>query len=55
MTNIRMQGGFQVLKNSTAGDDSAMKVIHAEALQVLHIEMFQELLLGRLIREHPVV
>ena len=55
MTDTRMQRYLQILKDSSAGNNTVMQMIYAESLQVLHLEMLQQFLLGRLVGKHPVV
>ena len=52
---LRVQRVFQVLQNGTSGNDTTLQVVNAKALQRLYIEVLEELLVGRLLGEHPVV
>ncbi len=55
MTDARMQRYLQILKDRSAGNNTVMQMIYAESLQVLHLEMLQQLLFGRLVGKHPIV
>ena len=55
MTDARMQRYLQILKDCSAGNNTVMQMIYAKSLQVLHLEMLQQFLFGRLVGKHPVV
>ena len=46
---------LKVLQDGPGGNHAVLQVIHAEALHILHAEVLQQLRLGRLLGEHPVV
>ena len=55
MAYLGMLRLLQILQNSPCGNDSSMQMINTEAFQVLHIKVSQQLLLGSLICEYPVI
>ena len=46
---------FEIYQDGSSGDDTTLQMVYAKALQVLHIEVTQQLLLRGLVCEHPVV
>ena len=55
VAELLMLRHLHVLQDDTGCDDAALQVLHAEALEVLHLEMAQQFLPRRLLREGPVV
>ena len=55
MANLRMLGHVQVMEDGSGSHDTQLQVLHAEALQVLRLEMFQESIVGSLGGEDPVL
>ena len=55
MTYLRVLRYFQILQDGTSSHKSAAQMIHAEAFHCLHLEVFQQLLIGCLFRKHPVI
>ena len=55
MGYLRVQRLLQILQNSTSSNNSTLQVVNAKALQRLHVEVLVQLLMGRLLCEHPVV
>ena len=52
---LRVLRLFKVLQDGSSSDGAILQMIHAKTLQVLHVEMFQQLLARRLVCKHPVV
>ena len=52
---LRVLRIFQVLQYGAGGNEAVGEVGHAEALHVLHVEVFRELLQGCLYGEDPVI
>ena len=55
MSYLGVLGLLQVLQNGTCSDDSRLQMIHTKTLQVLHLKVIQQFLLGSLVGKHPVV
>ena len=55
MAYLGMLRLLQILKNSPCGNDACMEMINTKTFQILHIKMAQQLLLGSLLRKHPVI
>ena len=52
---LRVQRLFQVLQHGSGSHDAVLHVVDTEALERLHLEVAVQLLVGRLLGEHPVV
>ena len=55
MTYLRMLRQFQILQNDSCGYHTVLQMVNAKAFHVLHMEVLQQLLHGRLLGKHPVI
>ena len=55
MTNLRVLCHLKILQDCTAGNDTALEMVYAEALEILHTKMLQQFLFGCLFGKYPVV
>ena len=52
---LRVLRHDEVLQDGSRSDDAVLQVLHAEAFQILHLEMLQQLFACRRLSKHPVV
>ena len=55
MTDLGVLCHLKILKNGTTGYDTALEMVDTESLEILHSEMLQKFLFGRLFGIYPVV
>ena len=55
MLDVAVEGDVKVVQHSPSSHDAILQMLNAKTLQVLRLEVFQQLLAGKLLGEHPVI